>query len=267
MAAAEDNMLGTRLVGGAEILLGFDDFVRLFDITNMGFAPGLELRTNGVFVVPPPDDLYLTPEERATLTEHPTGNLLEPALPIPCRLADLEKFADMYGLRAAIDPFTMMQVTNRLTWAYLQTQARSEQGFHTTYFPISGLSGFRRKLRQQHEKETNSDKWKVQREVLDVLDNMLVPIDNVDGDWDSLDDAKPNPAGKWPWGGYETELLGKLAAVAERFWKNYDPTDHTTAPTNGDVAAWLEKQKVSKRTAEQMATILRADGLPTGPRK
>ena len=30
---------------------------------------------------------------------------------------------------------------------------------------------------------------------------------------------------------------------------------------------WLKQQGVADRTAEVMATILRADGLPTGPRK
>ena len=268
MAAAEENIFGTKLVGGGEILLGYDDFVRLFDITNMDFAPGLELRTTGVFVVPPPEDLYLTPEERATLTEHPTGNLSEPALPLPCKLSTLEAFADTFGLRAAIEPFTMMQVTNRLTWAYLQTEARTEQGFHTEYFPISGLSGLRRKLRQQHESEANSDKWKVQREVLDALDNLLMPIDNAEGDWDSPIDPKSNPAGKWPWGSHETVLLMKLAAAAERWWKHYDPADKTTAPTNDDVAAWLrnEPHKMSKNLSDAMATILRADDVPAGPR-
>lgn len=72
---------------------------------------------------------------------------------------------------------------------------------------------------------------------------------------------------KWPWGGYETELLQKLATAADRFWKLYDPTDNTTAPTNQQVIDWLKQQGVAERTAEVMATILRADGLPTGPRK
>ena len=210
MAAAEENIFGTKLVGGGEILLGYDDFVRLFNITNMDFAPGLELRTNGVFVVPPPEDLYLTPEERATLTEHPTGNLSEPALPLPCRLSALEAFADNFGLGAAIEPFTMMQVTNRLTWAYLQTAARTEQGFHTGYFPISGLSSLRRKLRQQHESETNSDKWKVQREVVDALDNLLVPIDNAEGDWDSPGESTANTSGN---GQLERQAIGTPPSV------------------------------------------------------
>ena len=194
MAASEEKIFGTKLVGGAEILLGYDDFVRLFDITNMGFAPGLELRTNGVFVVPPPDDLYVPPEERATLTAHPTGNLSEPALSLPCKLSALEAFADFFGLRAAIDPFTMMQVTNRLTWAYLQDEARIEQGFHSEFFPISGLSNLRRKLRSQHEREANSDKWKVQREVLDGLDDLLSPIDNAQDDLASSGEPTLNTA-------------------------------------------------------------------------
>jgi hypothetical protein len=72
---------------------------------------------------------------------------------------------------------------------------------------------------------------------------------------------------KWPWGDYETPLLRKLAAAAERFWKRYDPDDPTTAPTNQQVVEWLKEQDVSERTAEVMATILRDNELPPGPRK
>ena len=71
----------------------------------------------------------------------------------------------------------------------------------------------------------------------------------------------------WPWGRHETELLRKLARAADLFWKQYDPTEPSSAPTNEQVVKWLVDQKVAKRTAEVMATILRADGLPTGPRK
>lgn len=72
---------------------------------------------------------------------------------------------------------------------------------------------------------------------------------------------------KWPWGSHETELLRKLAAAASQFWALYDPADKTTAPTNQQVSNWLQQQGVQKRTADAMATILRADGLPTGRRK
>jgi hypothetical protein len=71
----------------------------------------------------------------------------------------------------------------------------------------------------------------------------------------------------WPWGSYETKLLRSLGAAANKLWKNYDPEDPTTAPTNEQVTTWLmEQEGVTERTAEVIATILRADGLPTGPR-
>lgn len=71
----------------------------------------------------------------------------------------------------------------------------------------------------------------------------------------------------WPWGRHSTKLLRLLAEAADRFWKHYDPNDATTAPTNEEVANWLQERNVSKRTAEVMASLLRADGLPVGPRK
>ena len=42
-----------------------------------------------------------------------------------------------------------------------------------------------------------------------------------------------------PWGTHDTELLRHLVSAAEKFWKNYDPTDHTTAKTNKVVSEWL----------------------------
>lgn len=78
--------------------------------------------------------------------------------------------------------------------------------------------------------------------------------------------SKPLQA-KWPWGTYETVLLGHVADAVEKFWCRYDPGDVTTAPTNDHVAGWLVSDRnVSKRAAEIIATILRADGLPFGPR-
>ncbi|MDW3684003.1 hypothetical protein RA280_20085 [Cupriavidus sp. CV2] len=77
----------------------------------------------------------------------------------------------------------------------------------------------------------------------------------------------------WSRGKHDTALLRHLAAAADRYWKpiavggNYDPSDRTTAPTNDQVIEWLVARGVSKRVAEVMAQILRADGLPTGPRK
>ena len=71
---------------------------------------------------------------------------------------------------------------------------------------------------------------------------------------------------RWPWGSHHTELLGQLEAAAQRFWVNFDPTDNSTAPTNEVVAAWLQERGVSRRAADSIASILRPNGLPTGPR-
>ena len=77
-----------------------------------------------------------------------------------------------------------------------------------------------------------------------------------------------NNGAKWPWGEYETKLLQHLEAAANRFWVKYDPTDPSTAPINKDVSTWLQDHRaLSKSMADSIATILRVDGLKTGPRK
>jgi hypothetical protein len=77
----------------------------------------------------------------------------------------------------------------------------------------------------------------------------------------------PSAPTLWPWGDYDTKLLRELAAAAERYWKNYDPSDSTTAPTNDQVISWLLERGVAKRNAQIIASMLRADGLRPGPRK
>ena len=72
---------------------------------------------------------------------------------------------------------------------------------------------------------------------------------------------------EWPWGSRETKLLGHLAEAAKELWSRYDPTDATTAPTNIQVQDFLINRKVSKRVAQVMAQILRADELPSGNHK
>jgi hypothetical protein len=79
-------------------------------------------------------------------------------------------------------------------------------------------------------------------------------------------DVSSLSADRWPWGSHETELLRHLEDAAKRWWANFDPADNTTAPRNEDVSAWLQARSVSTRIADAMATILRADRLPTGPR-
>lgn len=67
-------------------------------------------------------------------------------------------------------------------------------------------------------------------------------------------------------GGHETMLLKLLVKGAVQWWSSYDPNDRSTAPKSDDVIAWFVGQGTSSRVAEVMAQILRADGLPTGPR-
>lgn len=71
---------------------------------------------------------------------------------------------------------------------------------------------------------------------------------------------------EWPWGTYETDSLRNLAKAINKFWKLYDPTDPTSAPLQKNVIQWLKDQGESDRTAEVMATIIRADKLPHGRR-
>lgn len=105
----------------------------------------------------------------------------------------------------------------------------------------------------------------------------LIPADLYER-WDAqapggTSSAAAPAASAWPWGSHETELLRWLAAAAQKFWVNYDPTDPTTAVTSDEVVAWLRKQQtsdgrpISLRVAEIMAQILRPAELPTGPRK
>jgi hypothetical protein len=71
---------------------------------------------------------------------------------------------------------------------------------------------------------------------------------------------------QWPWGSHTTKNLDLMARAADKFWKNYTPSDISTAPKNQDVVDWLVDNGMAKRTAEVVASLLRADGLPTGPR-
>ena len=72
---------------------------------------------------------------------------------------------------------------------------------------------------------------------------------------------------RWPWGSHHTEMLGHLEAAAKTFWVRYDPTDPSTAPTNEIVSRWLRDERgVSREKANAIASILRVDGLRTGPR-
>lgn len=75
------------------------------------------------------------------------------------------------------------------------------------------------------------------------------------------------PVGRWPWGDHSTRALELLADAAKQWWSTYDPEDPGTAPTNSAVIEYLTAKGVSVKLADSIASILRADDLPTGRRK
>ena len=76
------------------------------------------------------------------------------------------------------------------------------------------------------------------------------------------------PNERWPWGQHHTETLGHLEAAARKYWVLYDPNDISTAPTNEMVIEWLQSDRgISREKARAIASMLRPDGLPTGPRR
>jgi len=73
---------------------------------------------------------------------------------------------------------------------------------------------------------------------------------------------------KWPWGNHQTKALEHLAEAAQKFWSTYDPSDPYSAPKNETVVRWLTTEReVSEVMAKSIASMLRPDNLPTGPRK
>jgi hypothetical protein len=70
---------------------------------------------------------------------------------------------------------------------------------------------------------------------------------------------------RWP--AHDTEKLTALRLAAVKFWSNYNPAEPDAARTNDVVSAWLQKERgIARTVADTMATILRPDNLPPGPR-
>lgn len=241
------------------ITLGFADLIRLFGVNDpSNFAPGLELRDEGVFVAPR-DNLPAIArggEEEAVLTEHPTGNLAEPVLVFPCSLDALETFMEQYGLLyAAVNPFRLLKHVEQKAWEMARADEKNLERHH---WPVmAGLYGLREKYQREYEHETNDAKKVVLREMLDDL-NTLLP-----------EGGRPPSFDGWPWGEYENTNLRKflVPAVAE-FWEPASPKQPSGAPSNPQVAEWLQKEcGATAAIAEKIASIIRADWAPGGRRR
>lgn len=70
----------------------------------------------------------------------------------------------------------------------------------------------------------------------------------------------------WPWGEHTTQALELLKSAAFEFWAGFDAGKPEEAPTSKEVETWLVQRGASAVLAEAIARLLRADGLPAGPR-
>ncbi len=90
------------------IKIGYSDFMLLCRIEKPAeWVSWLSVRSEGIWLVPPPDDVILTPSERSTLCDHPDKDLTKPLLSFPCSLKQLQSFLEDAGVYGCIDPFDM----------------------------------------------------------------------------------------------------------------------------------------------------------------
>ena len=67
----------------------------------------------------------------------------------------------------------------------------------------------------------------------------------------------------YPWGSYSTRRVRALADGIHNWWSTFDPNDISTAPKSSEVSQWFqEKYAFSKKEADVLTAIIRADGLP-----
>ena len=128
-----------------------------------------------------------------------------------------------------------------------------------TVFVVGFLCFFRL---QRLERKTNwlidATNWNIKR---------LKSDQNRNTSLGAIDKNDIEPA-RWPWGDHHTETLSHLEAAARKWWVLYDPGDISTAPTNEMVIEWLQSERaISRDKARAIASMLRPDGLPTGPRR
>lgn len=88
-------------------MIGYADFVAICQVDDPKNFGGFRVEANGLYVDLPNADATLTPEERATVTWHPTGRYDKPALPLPCTLGQLRAFLPDAGMAGYIDEETV----------------------------------------------------------------------------------------------------------------------------------------------------------------
>jgi hypothetical protein len=86
-----------------KVTIRYTDFIRICNVHNPANFDGFRVETNGLYTIVLGQDVTLTPNERAALSWHPTGAYDQPALPLPCTMAQLRKFVNEAGLGGCID--------------------------------------------------------------------------------------------------------------------------------------------------------------------
>jgi len=99
----EDSPHRNRVPDADRARIGYADFVAICHVVNPKDFGGFRVEANGLYVDLPPADATLTPEERAAVTWHPTGQYDKPALPLPCTLGQLRAFLPDAGMAGSID--------------------------------------------------------------------------------------------------------------------------------------------------------------------
>jgi hypothetical protein len=95
-------------------MIGYADFVAICHVDDPKNFGGFRLEANGLYVDLPDTDATLTPEERAAVSWHPTGQYDKPALPLPCTLGQLRAFVEQAGLLGCIDEEAVKSVFDAL---------------------------------------------------------------------------------------------------------------------------------------------------------
>lgn len=101
-------------------MIGYADFVAICHVDDPANFGGFRVEANGLYVDLPPADATLTPEERAAVTWHPTGQYDKPALPLPCTLGQLRAFLPDAGMAGSIDEESVDALLGERTQAQIE---------------------------------------------------------------------------------------------------------------------------------------------------
>lgn len=88
-------------------MIGYADFMAICQVDDPKNFDGFRVEANGLYVVMPDANATLTPEERAAVSWHPTGQYDKSALPLPCTLGELRAFLSNAGLLGCLDEETV----------------------------------------------------------------------------------------------------------------------------------------------------------------